>query len=366
MSATDALSGVAELRYRVDGGPEQRVPNAMGGVTLSADGVHLVSVVAVDRAGNVGEPVTTEVRIDRTAPEPRIDVLSGSGRPTGGVASATDASDAVPSAYLDDVLLIALTRVPSLTHMVLILIGFPGMIAVVAAIEVPINQYVPTMQDILNWLGIDIQFPGSEVLGPLIKHSPWGLAIFAVAITPAICEEVFCRGFLAWGLSGRYTTWAVVLITSFLFGCLHVDPRQGIGAMMLGAAIHGAYVATRSLWAAMFVHFANNGLAVVHYNDQLYPDLLKPLEQILTDSPFLFVVSGLFLFCPSPTPSTRRGASWLPSIPKRPCGCRKRRNSAELPPPGSGTVVTHDPISPVSVVLVLVAAVGFGAVMAFA
>ena len=56
----------------------------------------------------------------------------------------------------------------------------------------------------------------------------------------AICEEVFCRGFLAWGLAGRYATWAVVLIVSFLFGCLHADPQQGVGAMCLGAASGGS------------------------------------------------------------------------------------------------------------------------------
>ena len=38
----------------------------------------------------------------------------------------------------------------------------------------------------------------------------------------------------------------------------------------------------------------------------------------------------------------------------------------ELPPPDSGTVVTHAPISALSVTLVLIAAVAFGAVLAFA
>jgi PKD repeat protein len=100
MTGTDALSGMAELRYRVDGGPEQRVPNAVGGVTVSVDGVHTVSVVAVDRAGNVAEPVVTEVRIDRTAPTPRVDVLTGASRPTGALASATDAVSGVATTTL--------------------------------------------------------------------------------------------------------------------------------------------------------------------------------------------------------------------------------------------------------------------------
>ena len=41
-------------------------------------------------------------------------------------------------------------------------------------------------------------------------------------------------------------------------------------------------------------------------------------------------------------------------------------SSVELPPPSSGTVVTHDPISPLSVALVLAGAVAFGLVLALA
>jgi len=41
-------------------------------------------------------------------------------------------------------------------------------------------------------------------------------------------------------------------------------------------------------------------------------------------------------------------------------------SSVELPPPNSGTVVTHDPISTLSVALVLAGAVIFGMVLAFA
>ena len=156
---------------------------------------------------------------------------------------------------------IALTRLPSPTHAALVLIGFPAMIALAAAIEGPISRVVPNLGDILKELGVPFDMKGaSEAVAEMVKQAPWGLAIFAVAVAPGICEEVFCRGFLAQGLSGRYQTWAVVLMVSFLFGCLHVDPQQGVGAMLLGTVIHAAYVATRSLVVAMAVHFANNGL----------------------------------------------------------------------------------------------------------
>jgi membrane protease YdiL (CAAX protease family) len=259
---------------------------------------------------------------------------------------------------------IALTRLPTGTHAWLILIGMPALLAAGAMIEVPIERYVPSTQDVLNALGIELKFEGAEMLPALIKDSPWALAIFVVAVSPGICEEFFCRGFLGQGLCGRYPTWAAVLIVSFLFGCLHVDIRQGLGAMFLGAAIHAAYLATRSLWVAMLVHFANNGIAVVHFNAQLFP-VLDPFERVMNNSPILFVGSGLVLFVAVAYALYQTRCKLMPIIPGMPTWEPEGKGGVELPPPNSGTVVSHDPISPASVAGVLVGAIAFGLVIAF-
>ncbi|MBO0700118.1 MAG: CPBP family intramembrane metalloprotease, partial [Zavarzinella sp.] len=262
---------------------------------------------------------------------------------------------------------IALTRAPAFTHAVLMLIGMPALLALGAAIEVPIERYVPSLQDLLNDLGLrGLQLEGTnEMIGKLIGDSPWALALFVIGVSPAICEEVFCRGFLAAGLAGRYRAWAVVLIVSFLFGCLHGDPRQGLGAMCLGAAIHGTFLATRSLWAAMFVHWANNSIAVVHFHPRLYP-VLDPFDQALTHMPVLFVVSATILFAAVAYALYQTRAKLAPEVAGTPVWQPEGVSSVELPPPGSGTVVVHDPMSLVSVALVLIAAVAFGLVVAFA
>src|SRR5436190_802701 len=76
---------------------------------------------------------------------------------------------------------------------------------------------------------------------------------------------------------------------------MHVDLRQGLGAMMLGFAIHGAYLATRSFIVPVLIHFGNNGIAVVHFNAKLYP-VLDTIENLLQSSPFLLFASGALLF----------------------------------------------------------------------
>jgi membrane protease YdiL (CAAX protease family) len=264
---------------------------------------------------------------------------------------------------------IALTRGPTATHFALVLIGMPAMLALASGVDMVIQRIVPSMQQVLDAVGL--HFPGlegtDEMIGKLVGQSPWALALFVVGVTPAVCEEVFCRGFLGWGLSYRYRSWMVVLIVSFLFGCLHGDPRQGLGAMCLGAAIHGSYLATRSLWVPMFVHWANNSIGVVHLHPRLYP-VLDPYERMLTDSHLsavLFIMSASLLFgavayalyqtrCRLVAADPR--LAWQPDNPR----------GMEVPPPDSGTIVTHDPLSPVSVALILAGAVAFGLVMALA
>jgi CAAX protease family protein len=258
---------------------------------------------------------------------------------------------------------IALTRGPTRTHAALVLIGLPAVVALSLAIEQPIMKYVPSIQDLLVRAHIDFQWPGIEIVEPLLRKTPWPLAIFAVAVVGPLNEEFWCRGFLGQGLSAQYRNWAVVLIVSFLFGAIHLEPRQGLNAMLLGVAIHGAYLATRSLWVAIFIHFAFNGVAVVHLNERLYP-VLDPFEHALQDEPVLFVLSAALLFLGVGFALYQTRCKLVPGTPGMPVWEPPDAAGVELPPPGSGTVVTHNPPDPISVSLVLVGAIAFGVVLA--
>jgi uncharacterized protein len=260
---------------------------------------------------------------------------------------------------------IALSRRPTLTHAALVLIGFPAMLTLSAAVEQPIARYVPSLEDLLRQLGVPFDWPGIEAMMPLLQRAPWPLALLAVAVLPAINEEFWTRGFLGQGLQARYRAWVAVLIVSFLFGCLHVDTRQGLGAMLLGAVIYGAYLATRSLWVAMGIHFLNNGLAVVHMNDHLFP-VLKPLEDGLDRNPALYIAGAALLFAAVAYALYQTRCKLVPEMEGLPTWRPKGVGGVELPPPGSGTVVTHAPLSALSAALVVVGAVAFGLVLALA
>ena len=68
LSATDAGSGVRELRYWVGTGATAVTPGAAASLQLSQQGVHTVYVRAIDNAGNASPVASLVVRIDTTAP----------------------------------------------------------------------------------------------------------------------------------------------------------------------------------------------------------------------------------------------------------------------------------------------------------
>ncbi|WP_193605190.1 alpha-L-arabinofuranosidase C-terminal domain-containing protein [Nocardioides dongkuii] len=67
VSATDDRT-VDHLEVQVDDGPWTEIAGATGTVRVTGDGLHTVSVRAVDASGNVGEVRPLEVGIDATAP----------------------------------------------------------------------------------------------------------------------------------------------------------------------------------------------------------------------------------------------------------------------------------------------------------
>lgn len=88
------------------------------------------------------------------------------------------------------------------------------------------------------------------------------LNVLVIGASAGICEEVLFRGVIQRGFE-RFGTVKAILLTSFLFGLLHVDFQKLLGTFLLGALIGFIVYRTNSLFSGMFAHFTNNSLAVV-------------------------------------------------------------------------------------------------------
>jgi membrane protease YdiL (CAAX protease family) len=114
--------------------------------------------------------------------------------------------------------------------------------------------------EITNCVGEVLPSFSTEVLSQFAASS-WLLVFVAACLFPAIGEEIFCRGFLGRGLVANHGVVAGVLLASLLFGIMHIDPVQSVGAFVLGLGLHFIYLTTRSLLAPMLVHMLNNAFA---------------------------------------------------------------------------------------------------------
>ena len=84
----------------------------------------------------------------------------------------------------------------------------------------------------------------------------------ALALTPAICEELLFRGYLQRNVERWGGAVASIVVVGVLFGAYHLRLSQVVPLSMLGVYMGFAVWATGSLWAGVVVHLLNNGLAV--------------------------------------------------------------------------------------------------------
>src|SRR5262249_2654226 len=103
-------------------------------------------------------------------------------------------------------------------------------------------------------------FSRMEQMYQEMARQPWWLILLTGCLMPGLGEPVFCRGFLGRGLVARYGSVVGVLLTSLLFGLLHIDPVRICVTAVAGVALHVVYLTTRSLWAPILLHTGHNAL----------------------------------------------------------------------------------------------------------
>lgn len=246
-------------------------------------------------------------------------------------------------------------RLPSWPHVVLALLGFPGMYLLAAGVDI-------VAKEIFQYLFERDSLFSLDEMVELFGQWPLYFAILAVAFGPGFAEELFCRGFLGRGLVGNYGVVAGVLLTSFFFGLLHIEPRQVAYAFLIGVLLHGAYLATRSLWIPIMLHVVNNGfsIAALHLPPELR-DLGEAQQQIPV---YIFVGAGVLVLAVGWALYASRARlistspealPWQPDFP-----------GVEYPPPGSETMVYRPMPTPLNWTVALAGVLFFATTITFA
>ena len=147
----------------------------------------------------------------------------------------------------------------------------------------------------------------------LIFEDSFILNLIVVALFPAFCEEFIFRGFIMSSFDkGEKSRILSVIISSVLFGILHIYFIKIIPTALLGFIIGYSVYKSNSIFVGSFIHFINNALSVVmmFLVEKIYAfDSAETFLEIsdtnsvsvIGDSGivffiFIFIVSTLFIF----------------------------------------------------------------------
>jgi membrane protease YdiL (CAAX protease family) len=145
-----------------------------------------------------------------------------------------------------------------------------GFIAILIAIGMGILCYFLNVavasvgQGILGLFGYEgVPTLGSGRNSVISSTSVWALLINLglIAVLPAIGEETTHRGLLLGGMSTMGFKRAIIL-SSLMFGLIHLNVDQTLFAFVLGALMAFSVVVSGSIIPAMIIHFINNGINV--------------------------------------------------------------------------------------------------------
>ena len=116
-----------------------------------------------------------------------------------------------------------------------------------------IMYYFPQNQEIVEGLNNALFIKNNLLLNLLI-----------VAAMPAVCEEIFFRGFILTSFKNNKKSYrGAIIFSGILFGLMHMDFIRIVPTSILGIAFAYAVCKTNSIGVSMFMHFLNNGFAVV-------------------------------------------------------------------------------------------------------
>lgn len=127
-----------------------------------------------------------------------------------------------------------------------------------------------------------------------VSDEPFTMFLMVSFFAPII-EEILFRGIIQKGMiNNGVKPRNAILIAALVFGLVHFNPWQFVGAFLLGIVLGVVYFKTKSLLMSIFLHFFNNTIAAVmmkFYFTESFSDLLQiPEYAILLIGIVIFAV----------------------------------------------------------------------------
>ena len=124
------------------------------------------------------------------------------------------------------------------------------------------------------------------------------LVLVAIAVIPAISEEVMFRGFIQRSFEQKIKPFWAAFITAVFFSLYHFNPYGVLPLMILGLYFGFAACTSQSLIIPIILHFINNFSAVMLYHiigdDELISTNVIDPEVLSSSVIYFFILLALF------------------------------------------------------------------------
>lgn len=105
-------------------------------------------------------------------------------------------------------------------------------------------------------------------------------SFIAIVIAAPIIEELIFRGIILDGLLQRYSPIKSIILSSILFGIVHLNPWQFVSALIIGLFSGWVYYRTRKLSLSILIHLVNN---LVAFLGMYFMDAETMMNESLTE-----------------------------------------------------------------------------------
>lgn len=112
-------------------------------------------------------------------------------------------------------------------------------------------------------------------------------------IATPVLEELIFSGIVLDGLLRKYTPIKSILVTSFLFGLVHLSPPQFISGFVIGIFSGWVYYKTKSLTFSIMIHIVTNLTALLMNHFKIYGFLKYSIS--LGDKNIIYLILGSIL-----------------------------------------------------------------------
>ncbi len=166
--------------------------------------------------------------------------------------------------------------------------GMLGTAALLAAALHPLSlEWMYQLAPFFPELPASMQEPIQRLMSSKVS---WWYLLSAMALAPAICEELAFRGFILSGLRRTGRTWLAIGLSSLAFGFMHMIPQQVFNATILGLVLGMIAVRSNSLLPCCLFHLIYNALAVVNQRQG------QQLQELLGNTALIRSEGGQLLY----------------------------------------------------------------------